>query len=290
MTTITDEGIQEKRRIALTSVGAAIFLTGFKLIVGLLTGSLGILSEALHSGLDLVAAGITFLAVKYADRPADKDHNFGHGKIENFSALIETFLLVVTCGWIVYEAINRLVYKTVELEVTFWSFAVMVISIIIDYSRSRALKRIAVKYDSQALEADALHFSTDILSSIVVIFGLICVSFGYDWADPVAALIVAAIVLWISFELGKRAFDMLIDRAPDGLDKRISEIMKNIPQVLNWHDLRARKAGSQVFIEMNIHVDKNMTIEKAHMIAHSVEDAITEQIKHANVIIHPEPD
>ncbi|TSA27732.1 MAG: cation transporter, partial [Ignavibacteriales bacterium] len=179
---------KEKKSIALTSVVAAIFLTGFKLVIGLLTGSLGILSEALHSALDLVAAIITFFAVKFADVPPDEGHNYGHGKIENYSALIETLLLVITCIWIIYEGIRRLVTHEVQIEVTVWSFIVIVSSIVIDFSRSRALYRVAKKHDSQALEADALHFSTDIWSSSVVLIGLIGVTFNFDYADPIAAL------------------------------------------------------------------------------------------------------
>lgn len=160
--------IKEKKKVALLSVFAAIFLTGFKLVVGVLTGSLGILSEALHSGLDLIAAVITYFSVRISDKPADKEHNYGHGKIENFSALIETILLVITCVWIIYEAVGRLISGKTQIEVTVWSYIVVISSIIIDISRSRALSKVAKKYNSQALEADALHFSTDIWSSAVV--------------------------------------------------------------------------------------------------------------------------
>ena len=153
---------KEKLNVAFFSVLAAVFLTGFKLVIGLLTGSLGILSEALHSGLDMVAAVITYFSVRVSDKPADKQHNFGHGKIENFSALVETFLLLITCVWIIYEAMIRLITGKTHIEVSIWSFIVVICSIIIDISRSRALSRVAKKYNSQALEADALHFSTDI--------------------------------------------------------------------------------------------------------------------------------
>ena len=155
-----------------TSVIAAIFLTTMKLIVGLATGSLGILAEAAHSALDLGAALITFFAVRVSDRPADETHLYGHGKVENLSALAETILLFVTCGWIIYEAVNRLFFEMVEVDPSIWAFLTMGISIVVDFSRSRVLSRAAKKYQSQALEADALHFSTDIWSSSVVIIGL----------------------------------------------------------------------------------------------------------------------
>ncbi|MBR9976373.1 MAG: cation diffusion facilitator family transporter, partial [Bacteroidetes bacterium] len=188
----------EKRRVALTSVFAAILLTTMKLLVGLWTGSLGILSEALHSALDLLAAMITFFAVRVADRPPDADHQFGHGKIENLSALVETLLLLATCGWILYEAYDRLSTGGIHVDVNVWAFVVIGISIVVDISRSRALMRVARKYNSQALEADALHFSTDIYSSLVVLVGLVSVLIGFPEADAIAAAVVAGIVIWIS--------------------------------------------------------------------------------------------
>ena len=281
---------KEKRFIALTSVIAAIFLTAFKFIVGIVTGSLGILSEALHSGLDLAAAIITFFAVRFADQPPDEGHNFGHGKIENYSALVETILLFITCAWIIYEAVRRLIYHDVEIEVNVWSFVVVITSIIIDVSRSRALYRVAKKHDSQALEADALHFSTDIWSSSVVLIGLIGASFNFYYADPVAALIVAVIVLSVTYRLGKKSFDALIDKAPVGLSERIKQIVEEIPEVKVFHDIKVRESGPMKFVDLNIHVDKNITIEKAHDISHKVEKAITNRIKNVEVMVHAEPD
>src|ERR1700746_54552 len=158
----------EKRSVAGNSVLAAIVITGLKIVVGITTGSLGILSEAAHSGLDLIAAVITFFSVRVSDKPADADHQYGHGKVENFSAFIETGLLLLTCFWIVYQAIRRLFYHHVEIEPTLAAYPVLLLSMAVDYWRSRALGNIAAKYDSQALEADALHFSTDIWSTGVV--------------------------------------------------------------------------------------------------------------------------
>ncbi len=205
--------------MALSSIAAAFFITGLKVGVGLWTGSLGILSEAAHSGLDLLAAIITYLAVRFSARPADKTHLYGHGKIESFSALIETMLLLVTCAWIINEAVKRLIYQTTEIEVNFWSFFVIILSIVVDVSRSRALYRVARKYRSQALEADALHFSTDVWSSGVVLLGLILTLLKIPIADSLAALIVAIIVIYVSLELGKRTINELLDRAPSGLEE-----------------------------------------------------------------------
>jgi cation diffusion facilitator family transporter len=285
-----NKAITEKKRIALSSVIAAVFLTTFKLIVGISTGSLGILSEALHSSLDLIAALITLFAVRISDNPADKEHNFGHGKIENFSALFETLLLIITCAWIIYEAFNRMLTHHVKIDVTAWSFIVIIVAIIIDFTRSRALFKVAKKYNSQALRADALHFSTDIWSSTVVMIGLIGVLFHFYLADAISALLVALIVLYISFKLGKKSFDVLVDKAPLGLNESINQIIKSIPEVKGYHSIRIREAGSKKFIELNIHVDNNLTIDEAHHISHKVEDAIEKEIENSEVMVHTEPE
>ena len=280
----------EKKNVALSSVFAAILLTLTKLIVGLLTGSLGILSEAMHSGLDLIAAMMTYFAVKFADKPADEDHHYGHGKIENLSALGETVLLLITCIWIIYEAVSRLITGRTEIEVNFWSFAVMTLSILVDFSRSRMLARVAKKYKSQALEADALHFSTDILSSSVVIVGLIGSALHFPIADPIAALFVAGIVVWISFKLGKKAIDILLDKSPVNLKAQIMEIVNTIPEVLVVHDIRLRTSGSMTFVELNIHVAVDLNISQAHQVSHHVEQKIMEKFDKCEVHVHAEPE
>ncbi|MBI3644350.1 MAG: cation transporter, partial [Acidobacteriales bacterium] len=195
----------EKRAVAGNSVFAALAITSLKIVVGITTGSLGILSEAAHSGLDLIAALVTYFSVRVSDKPADADHQYGHGKVENFSAFIETGLLLLTCVWIISEAVKRLFIHSVEIEPSVAAFVVMFLSIAVDAWRSRALGRIASKYDSQALEADALHFSTDIWSSSVVILGLALVQWGHRYrvawlskADPIAALFVAGVVVYVS--------------------------------------------------------------------------------------------
>ena len=244
--------IKEKKRVALISVLAAIVLTGSKLIIGILTGSLGILSEALHSGLDLVAAVITYISVSISDKPADRNHNYGHGKIENLSALVETILLLITCAWIIYEAVSRLVLGKTHIEVNIWSYIVVISSIIIDINRSRMLSKAAKKHNSQALEADALHFSTDIWSSAVVLFGLICANFGFYFADSVAALGVAIIVLFVSYQLGKRSIDVLLDTAPQNTINIVEQILATFSEVKKYHSLKVRTGGADTFIKFNI--------------------------------------
>jgi cation diffusion facilitator family transporter len=281
---------REKSRVALVSVIAAVFLTGSKLFIGLVTGSLGILSEALHSGLDLVASLITYISVRISDRPPDTHHHYGHGKVENLSAFVETILLFLTCIWIIYEAVHRLVTGRTEIELSVWGYVVVVTSIVVDFSRSRALSRVARKYNSQALEADALHFSTDIWSSAVVLFGLICANLGYFFADSVAALVVAGIVIYVSYKLGKRSIDVLLDRVPETTLSKIVSAMKQIEEISDFHDIRIRTAGADTFVEVNIHVDPNLSIEEAHEISHRAEEKIRKTVKRCEIHVHTEPD
>ncbi|WP_320051584.1 cation diffusion facilitator family transporter [uncultured Acetobacteroides sp.] len=279
----------EKEKVAGFSVLAAVFLTGFKLLVGIVTGSLGILSEALHSTLDLVAAIITYFSVRISDKPADYDHNFGHGKVENLSALIETLLLLLTCVWIIYEAASRLISGNTHIEVTVWSYVVVVLSIVIDYTRSRALYKVAKKHNSQALEADALHFATDIWSSAVVLLGLVCSSFGFYFADSFSALAVALIVLGVSYKLGRRAIDVLLDRAPKELFDEVSALLEQQQEVECYHDLKVRVAGADTFINVTIHLHPELSLTQAHAISHKVEEYLSSSISRCEVQIHYEP-
>ncbi len=288
-------GHAEKRAVALSSVLAAVVLTGGKLVVGLLTGSLGILSEALHSALDLVAAVVTLFAVRASAKPADEHHGYGHGKIENLSALFETLLLLATCVWIVVEGVERLAGKPHAVEATYTAFAVMVVSIVIDVSRSRALARVAKKYGSQALEADALHFSTDVWSSAVVLGGLLLVrvsdTLGLPWlaqADAVAALGVAGIVVWVSLQLGRRSIGDLLDEAPAGLVDRIRDAsaVDGVVEVLR---ARVRTAGPQAFVDLTVRVAEGTSLHDGHDLAHRVEREVLQVTPGADVIVHVEP-
>ena len=280
---------REKNRVAMVSVLAAIFLTVFKIIVGVMTGSLGIISEALHSGLDLVAAVITWISVRISDKPADKQHQYGHGKVENVSALMETILLLIVCIWIVYEATHRLMTGNTEIEVNIWAYIVVVTSIIVDISRSRALSRVAKKYNSQALEADALHFSTDIWSSTVVLLGLVCAQFGFFFADSVAALLVAFIVVLVSCRLGKKAIDVLLDRAPEETVRQVESILTEFPEIKKFHNLRIRTAGADTFVKVNIHLDPKLNLRKVHEICDRIEKTISSRIPRCETFLHAEP-
>src|ERR1035438_3739768 len=291
------QGDREKQSAAWNSLLTAIGLAGMKTVVGLMTGSLGILAEAAHSGLDLVAAIMTFLAVRISGKPPDTDHLYGHGKVENLSALFETALLLATCVWIVREAIGRLLHHHGEMEVTVWSFAVMLISVVANAIRSRALARTAKKYRSQALEADALHFQTDIWSSAVVIAGLIAVKIadwrpGLGWlrgGDAVAALGVSALIVVVSIRLGRRTIDVLLDTAPAGMEQRIAMAAEGVEGVHNCHNVRIRASGPKMFVDLHVLVDGGQTLAQAHDLTVAIEAAIQEIAPQADVTVHPEP-
>ena len=287
---------REKQAVALTSILAAVVLTTLKLTVGVWTGSLGILSESMHSTLDLVAAAITYISVRVSDKPADPQHPFGHGKIEHLSAFIETGLLIATCAWIVWEAVRRLFFHYVHVEPSLWAFGVMFISITVDTFRSRALFRVARKYNSQALEADALHFSTDVYSSTVVIFGLVLVYVAQQtnlrWlqsADPAAALVVAGIVVYISLRLGKRTVDALVDAAPTGTSTLIADTVSRVSGVLSLDRIRIRESGSRLFVDLRVTLASNISLEHATSVADVVEAAVHSLFPTADVVIHTTP-
>ena len=293
----SSEAAREKNSAARSSVFAAIFLTGMKIVVGLATGSLGILAEAAHSGLDLVAAAMTLIAVRVSSKPADKTHTYGHGKIENLSAMLETALLLITCVWIVYEAVQRLFFKSVEIETSYWAFLVMGISIVIDLTRSRILSRAAKKHHSQALEADALHFSTDVWSSSVVILGLILVlvsdKVGLPWlaqADAIAALGVSAIVVFVSLKLGKKTITDLLDGVPGDMREAVVRAA-HVPGVIEVDRARIRRAGPEIFVDVVVYVSRHAAFEHAHDISNEAKSSIrrTLGMPDADIIVHVAP-
>ncbi len=286
---------QEKRSAALASIGAALLLTGLKLGVGLATNSLGVLSEALHSGLDFMAAALTYIAVRYASAPPDPGHPYGHGKAENLSALTEALLLLITCVWIVHEAVNRLFFSHVPVAPSAWAVGVMVVSIIVDLSRSRMLMKAARKHKSQALEADALHFSTDILSSVVVIAGLGGIylaglfppgSFWNLWlqkADALSALGVSAIIVKVSLDLGKRAVNVLLDAGDVGLDARIRLALAALPGVDSVKDLRLRHSGPDLLVDLTAVVSSSLLMSETVKLRTDIERAVMSVVPDARV-------
>lgn len=286
----------EKRAAAGNSVLAAVVITGLKLFVGLTTGSLGILSEAAHSALDLVASVLTFVSVRVSDKPADADHQYGHGKVENFSAFVETGLLLLTCAWIIYEAVIRLFFEHIQIVPSIAAFAVMLFSMIVDWWRSRVLGRIATKYDSQALEADALHFSTDIWSAGVVVLGLVLVLVGRNYqigwladADPIAALFVAGVVVSVSWRLARRTIDALLDAAPPGVRSQIYDAVSRVDGVLEVDRVRIRRAGNRYFADLAVGMARTVTFQRSGQLVTAVTESVHRILPDADVTVQPLP-
>jgi cation diffusion facilitator family transporter len=286
----------EKRAVAGGSVLAALVITGGKIAVGVTTGSLGILSEAAHSGLDLIAALLTYFSVGVSDKPADADHQYGHGKVESFSAFVETALLLLACAWVIYEALLRLFVRRIEVEPSVSAFAVLLISMAVDWWRSRALGRIATKYESQALEADALHFSTDIWSAGVVVLGLVLVmlgrSFHMDWlrrADPIAALFVAGVIVSVSWRLARRTMDALLDAAPAGVRAEIIAAVSRVDGVLEVDRVRIRRVGSRYFADLAVGLARSVTFQRSEQLVEAVAAAVQRILPDADVTVQPLP-
>jgi cation diffusion facilitator family transporter len=286
----------EKRAVAGNSVLAALLITGGKIVVGVSTGSLGILSEAAHSALDLIAALLTYFSVGVSDKPADADHQYGHGKVENFSAFVETALLLLTCIWVIYEAVVRLFFRRVDVEPSIWAFAVMLGSMVVDWWRSRALSRIATKYDSQALEADALHFSTDIWSAGVVVLGLALILVGRVYhldglrvADPIAALFVAGVIVSVSWRLARRTIDALLDAAPAGVRVQITDAVSRVDGVLEIGRVRIRRAGNRYFADLAVGLARTVTFQRSEQLVEAVTAAVRGILPDADVTVQPLP-
>jgi cation diffusion facilitator family transporter len=280
----------EKRSVARNSMIAAVGMTALKIMVGLATGSLGLISEAAHSGLDLIAAVITFFSVGVSDKPADADHQYGHGKVENFSAFLETGLLLITCIWIVTESVRRLFFHDVVIEPSVAAFVVLFLSMTVDFWRSRALGKIAVRYDSQALEADALHFTTDIWSSGVVVVGLALVWVGHrfaiSWmrgADPIAALAVAGVIIYVSSRLARQTIDALLDAAPSGIRGQIVREVATVSGILDVGRVRVRRAGNRYFADVQVALSRNATLQHSENLAASVTAAVHRVLPDADV-------
>jgi cation diffusion facilitator family transporter len=274
----------EKQKATIGSIIAAFFIAGVKIIASIFTGSLGMLSEAAESTLDLGVSFVTFFAVRFSDKPADEDHNYGHGKIESFSALITTVFLLVTCGWIITQAINKIISGkfTIEIAGAGWGIAVLILTIVVNISRAKRLNKVAKKFGSQALEADALHFTKDAWSTVVVIVGLIFAGIGdaanitiLKYADPVAALGVSVLVIIVSIKLGKRTIDVLLDKAPRGMVEEISHEVNTIDGVLDVSNIRIRPSGASFFIDLSVGLNR----EESHRVVHSIVDEIRENIQ-----------
>jgi cation diffusion facilitator family transporter len=280
----------EKEQVALSSIAASAGLTVAKGLVGFSTGSLAILSEAGHSLIDLGATVMTYIAVRISGKPADEEHHYGHGKVEAVSALAETALLFLLSGIVIWEAVKRLVeHEGHVVEATVWAFGVIVVSIVVDFFRARALSHTAKKSSSHALEADALHFSSDLWSSLAVLIGLVGVHYGLAWADSVAALVVAALVCIAGWRLGKRTIDMLIDVAPPGAAEKITTIAARVAGVVRVEQVRARSVGERTFIDLTVAVSRTLPLDRVSAIKDAIGDALRRQIPGAEPVVTPDP-
>ena len=282
--------MNEKERVAAGSIAASAGLTIAKAVIGLLTGSLAILSEAAHSLVDLAATVLTYFAVRVSGKPADAEHQYGHGKVESVSALAEAGVLFVLAAVVIFEAAQRLIRDhPFTVEATPAAFAIVVVSIVVDFFRARTLSRVAAATSSQALEADALHFSSDMWSSIAVLIGLAGVALGYLRADAAAALIVAVFICIAGWRLGRRTIDTLTDTAPAGVSERVTAIARRVPGVVTVERVRARPAGAVLFVELSVGLSRTLPLDRVAAIKERLTREVRDEFTEAEVTIITEP-
>jgi len=282
--------MNEKEKAALGSIAASAGLTVAKTVIGLLTGSLAILSEAGHSLLDLSATVLTYFAVRISGKPADAEHQYGHGKIESVTALAETALLFVLTAIVVFEAVQRLIGAHAHaVEATAAAFAIIIASIAIDFFRARALKRVAEATGSEALDADALHFRSDMWSSIAVLIGLFGVALGHAWADAAAALVVAVFICIAGYRLGRRTIGTLTDTAPAGAREHVAAIARQVPGVVAVERVRVRPAGAVLFVELSVSISRTLPLDRVTAIKQQLARAIRADMPATELTITTEP-
>lgn len=281
---------REKQSTARLSVISNSFLVIFKLAIGIYTGAVSIISEAAHSGVDLIAALVAFYAVRQSGKPPDDNHAYGHGKIENLSGAVEAVLIVLAAVWILYEAFDK--FKTAIVpDFLEYGIAIMFLSIIINYWVSGRLMQVAERTESHALEADALHLRSDIWTSVGVLLGLAIIKItGLAWIDPAIAVVVAGIVFKAGYGMTKKSVYELTDVSlPPEEEEGIIAIIEQHPEVIAFHRLRTRRSGSYRLIDMHIILDKNMHLDKAHAVCDQIELEIKKLLGLCDVVIHSEP-
>jgi cation diffusion facilitator family transporter len=285
-----------KRRVALHSMLAAAAMTVLKLAAGLLSGSLGVLSDAAHSGLDLVGSALTFFSVRVSDKPADDGHTYGHAKFENLSAFVEACLMAVSCAWIIYEAMHRIFTHESVVHHSVWPVLVLLTSVAVDYWRSRQLQAVAKQYNSSALAADAFHFASDIWSTLAVLMGL-CLSWigsllhvGWlSYADPVAAILVSLMILRLTWKLTRETSEVLLDAAPGETRQEILREVSAVQGVLAVEQARVRRAGSATFADLTLALPRSFTFEHTNELVRSATEAVQRVVPDADVVIHTVP-
>jgi cation diffusion facilitator family transporter len=285
-----------KKRVALQSMLAAAAMTLLKLAAGLLSGSLGVLSDAAHSALDLAGAALTFFSVRVADKPADEGHTYGHGKFENLSAFCESGLMVLSCAWIIWEAMQRIIRHTITLHHSIWPVLVLLTSIAVDYWRSRQLRVVAERTGSPALATDAIHFASDIWSTLAVLAGLgaswIGTLFHIDWlryADPFAAVVVSLMILRITARLTRETVAVLMDEVPAETRRRVVHEVQQVSGVLAVEQARVRRAGAGYFADLTLALPRSYTFEHTGELVRAATDAVQRALPQADVVIHTVP-
>jgi cation diffusion facilitator family transporter len=286
----------EKRKVALQSMLAAAAMTVLKLAAGLFSGSLGVLSDAAHSGLDLAGATLTFFSVRVSDKPADEDHTYGHGKIENVSSFAEAGLMAISCVWIIWEAVSRILHRSVELHHSVWPVLVLLTSIAVDFWRSRQLRKVAERTGSPALATDAFHFASDIWSTLAVLGGLgaswVGTHFGIHWlrfADPFAAIVVSLMILRITLRLARETVSVLMDQIPAETRRQIVNDVASVPGVLAVEQARVRRAGAAHFADLTLALPRRYTFEHAGELVREATDAVHRTLPDADVVVHTVP-
>jgi cation diffusion facilitator family transporter len=281
-----------KQRAALLSITSNSILIVLKLAVGIAMQSVSVISEAIHSGIDLVAAVIAWIAVRTSGKPADEDHHFGHGKIENVAGTIEALLIFGAAIFIIIEAMKKLASGRVELEELGLGAAVMVISAIANYLVSRHLLKVAKQTDSIALEADAMHLRTDVVTSIGVLGGIVAIKLtGLTILDPVVAIVVALLIIKAAYDLTKSAFVHLLDikLPPEDYQVITGVLSRHSSEYLEAHDLRTRKSGHIRHVDFHLVVPRKSTVESSHALSRSIANELRKCLEHSQVLVHIEP-
>lgn len=285
----TSEINKRKINVAYTSIIGALFIVTVKFIATVQSGSLAVLSELFHSSTDLMASFATIISLTYSAKPPDSKHHYGHEKVESFSALFQVFILIAMCLYVLYEAIERIIHPP-EINLNIFTFSAIAICIFIDYSRAKALKKVAIETKSQALEADALHFSSDIWSSIVVLFSMVFSYFNVSHLfDPLAAIIVSMIIIYTTINITKKAFNSLMDGVPSGLTDKIRNAILSVREVESIKSLRIRTSGSKTYVDMTILISRLLSFANTHQIIDKVESNVKEMVPDSDVVIHFEP-
>ncbi|WP_263357134.1 cation-efflux pump [Acidicapsa ligni] len=294
--TLLPEMTAAKRRVAMHSMLAAAAMTALKLAAGLLSGSLGVLSDGAHSGLDLIGSALTFFSVRVSDKPADEDHTYGHAKFENLSAFVEAGLMAISCAWIIWEAMQRIFHHDGVVHFSIWPVLVLVTSIVVDYWRSRQLRAVALQYNSTALAADAFHFASDIWSTLAVLAGLILSWIGslagigwLSYADPVAAILVSLMILRLTWKLTRETSAVLLDAAPAETRQKILRAVKAVDGVLAIEQARVRRAGSSTFADLTLALPRSFTFEHTGELVRAATEAVQRVVPEVDVVIHTVP-